>query len=71
MSKLSLLHCVVNKVLNNLHVGPFSNSLASLGGLYGNFELSFKRYGIDFLKELAKHLMISSARKPKTFQSTS
>ena len=51
----------MNIVLNNIHIGPLINSLASSNGLYGNFGLSSERYIIDLLIKLAKYLMVSSA----------
>ena len=51
-----------------MHIEPFINSLASSGGLYGNFELSLERYRIDLLIKSAKYFMISSAHKPKPFR---
>ena len=65
-----ILSCkVMNVVLNNIHTAPFINSLANSTGLYGNFGLSLKCYGIDLLIKLAKYFIIISPQT-KTFQST-
>ena len=57
-------------MLKNIQTGPFINSLVKSDGLYGNFELSLKGYGIELLMKLKKYFMLLSARKTKTFQST-
>ena len=49
-------------------IEPFINSLASSGGLCGNFGLSLERCGIDLLIKSAKYFMTSSAHKPKPFR---
>ena len=58
----------MNTVLNNIHIGPFNNSLASSGGLYEKFGLSMEHYRVDLLIKLVKYFMISPARKPKPFR---
>ena len=58
----------MNIVLNKVHIGLFINSLASSGGLHGNFGLRLKRYGIDLLIKPEKYFMISSAHKPKLIE---
>ena len=64
-----ILSCkVMNIVLNNIHIGSFINSIASLCGLYGNFGMSLERYAINLLIKLTKYFMISSASKPKPFR---
>ena len=42
------------RVLKNLHTGPFVNSLAYSSGLHGNFGLSLEYSRIDLLIEMAE-----------------